>query len=267
MSFDSKLRSDLPIVVKIGGSLITNKAGYCELNSEKAVAVGREIAALDPALCRRLIVLIGGGSFSHGIALKYGLVDVRPQTVRADFARITIGMFRMMSTIAELWRDVGVSTYPIQAATIVRIEAGELRLTADYFLTSMASQLVPVTTGDIAPLPDGSSYLVASDWLPVLIAREIAIACAVFLTDVPGIIDMATGNSIPTVTLNSAGLARASAVTSSKPDVTGGMALKLKAALALAELGVCSRIVDGRQTGTLGRALSSVGWCGTEIVP
>ncbi len=266
MSIDSALTGDLPIVVKIGGSLVTNKAGYCELNSERTIALGREIAALDPALRQRLIVLLGGGSFSHGIALKYGLVNVRPETVRADFSRITIGMFHMMSMIADLWRDVGVNVYPIQTATAVRLDGGEPRLLAHQFSTSMAHQLVPMATGDVALLPDRSSCLLSADWLPVLLAREIRIAGVVFMTDVPGIIDRTSGNSIPTVALRSPDVARASVAGSSNPDVSGGMAGKLEAALALAALGISSRIVDGRETGALGGALSGVGWSGTDVV-
>lgn len=266
MSVASDVRVALPIVVKIGGSLITNKAGFCEHNTERIVALGNEIAALEPALRRRLIVILGGGSFSHGIALRYGLVDVPPSAVRADFSRLTIGMFRMMATIADLWREAGINVYPIQPATQVRIAGGELRVTADHFVTSLAHELVPLTTGDIALLPHLTSRPVSGDWLAVLLAREIRIACAVFMTDVPGIVDRASGTTIPTVSLRSPDTARASVGGSSNPDVTGGMAAKLEAALSLAALGVTTRIIDGRESSALANALSGVGWSGTEVV-
>ena len=61
-----------PIILKIGGSAITDKTGELAAKTEIINRLAEEIKRAD---LDNLIVVHGGGSFGHPNALKYGLKE------------------------------------------------------------------------------------------------------------------------------------------------------------------------------------------------
>jgi isopentenyl phosphate kinase len=250
-------------IVKLGGSLITHKSGYCQLDREAVERLGRELAhALAQAAAPPLIVL-GGGSFGNGIALRYGLHLGGFR--QADLSRMTCGMQQLMSEVACVWRAQRIAVFPIQASAVISMRMTTLALNADPIRDALALGLVPVISGDLV-LAD-PPRIVSSDLIPAMVARSLPVRRVSFLTDVPGLFDMSGGQPVllrritPTMATHATSIAGCSSV----QDVTGGMKTKVAASFELLAMGVESHYVDGRVTGALRDVLCGRRHAGTRF--
>ena len=61
------------VLVKLGGSLITDKSGDCNPRVEVIDRLASEIAAAQPKMSERLILGHGSGSFGHASAARHGV--------------------------------------------------------------------------------------------------------------------------------------------------------------------------------------------------
>jgi len=68
----NKLSEAKPTILKIGGSVITDKNGELAAKTEDINRIAEEIKRAD---AENLVVVHGGGSFGHPTAKKYGIKD------------------------------------------------------------------------------------------------------------------------------------------------------------------------------------------------
>lgn len=73
-----------PIVLKIGGSVITDKSGELAARTEVINRISEEITK---ANVKKLAIIHGGGSFGHPTAQKYGIKEgLREEIQKVGFA-------------------------------------------------------------------------------------------------------------------------------------------------------------------------------------
>lgn len=250
-------------IVKLGGSLIANKGGYCQLNRQMVERLGNELAQALAQHAPLPLIVLGGGSFGNGIPLRYGLDQ--PGFRVKDLSRMPFGMHQLMSEVASLWRERGIAVFPLQASAMVSVSNRQFELNPRPIFDALAQGLIPLTSGDLI-LSDPPCIL-SSDHIPALVAQRMPVARVTFLTDVCGLLDRSRGNAGPVrrVTLESAESALALAGRSALQDVTGGMKTKVRASLELLQLGVESEMVDGRIAGVFRRVLGGQQVRGTHF--
>src|SRR5262249_52684993 len=136
-------------------------------------------------------------------------------------------------------------------------------------LLALEHGLLPVLYGDVVLDRAQGVAICSTERLLALLARRlpesgIAVRRALWLGETAGVWD-AEGRTIPRLTrADLAGLGGALGGAAGT-DVTGGMRHRVETALDLADLGIPSLILDGREPGLLERALAGETVPGTEI--
>ncbi len=170
-------------VIKLGGSVITNKRKPLTYRSYVTRRIARELKDE-----RRLIVIHGGGSFGHYIVKKYGLnrkgfcltryyMEVLNNLVVRDFLKENV-LCTGISTFSLINKDLNLN--PI--------------------LKLLNSNIVPIIFGDII-IENNEYRIVSGDALTVEIANKLNIETIIFLVDVDGILDQ-NRNVIKRVNIN-----------------------------------------------------------------
>lgn len=247
-------------LVKLGGSLITDKTKRRTVENERLARLAAEIAAgwSDGGL----VVGHGSGSFGHPEAQAAGLAGGAGGR-RLDSPADRMGIARTQSAALALHRTIiagliaaGVPAYSQPPSGFLVTDDGAARGEAPVPLAeALRLGLAPVTMGDVAIDRRRGAAIVSTetvfeflaDALPTL---GITVRRVVWLGVVAGVLDDA-GRPIPRIDATNVEAASAAAGGSPAVDVTGGMQHRLAAAWRLARRGVESLIIDGREPGLL----------------
>ena len=247
-----------PMIVKLGGSVITDK------RRNKPIARMRDIKRLarEIAKARRsrpLILLYGGGSFGHPLARQYRLSG-RALSRGAFFGlgKTSAAMRVLGGVLAGALMDEGIPIVPLQTSAFVKEEKGRLISTNLPLLkTILAKGGVPLLGGD-GVIADGRRIEIASaDRLAVTLARHFHSHKVFFATDVDGVYKTFPPKKeerpLRTITRKSLGAFSQTSAKGNARDVTGAMGGKLRALFALRACTVT--IFNGLTPGALGEVL------------
>jgi isopentenyl phosphate kinase len=232
------------VFVKFGGSFISPKRSKREvLLGSRIETAAREIRrALDYAAKHGggmgLVIGHGAGRFGHAPAKHYGARQ--GYTKRFGWEPLPVireAMLRMNLRLIEHCRRGGLSPLTVSPFAIAEGRAGKLcRLHTATIRQLLKNGQIPLIHGDII-LDSRQGFGIAStEEQLVRLAEEIRFDRIVMLTDVDGVHD-ADGAAIPLITPRSFERHLDSVGGSHGPDVTGGMADKVKKLLCLVESG------------------------------
>jgi isopentenyl phosphate kinase len=262
------------ILVKLGGSLITDKARAETSRLPVIRRLAGEIARAAARAPVRLIVGHGSGSFGHVAAARYrlagGLVG-QDQLPGVSFTQERAAALHRQ-VVTELLA-AGACPYSIAPSSALVTAGGEAVAFFDEpLLLALEQGLLPVLYGDVVMDREQGVAICSTERLFSLLARRlpergITIRRALWLGETAGVWD-GEGRTIPRLTRAACegmeGTIGGSAQ-SAGTDVTGGMRHRVETALDLADLGIPSLILDGREPGLLERALAGEEVPGTVI--
>lgn len=259
-------------LIKLGGSVITNKEVPMSLRPQVLKRLVREIAdAKKKHPDEYFVVGHGQGSFGHVPAVKYKTMDgfvneeskmgmAIVQDIAARLNRIVVREF--------IDRNIpAVSLCP--SNSIVTQKRKPHTYFTDVFEQYMRKGLFPVTGGDVLVDEEQgctiwSTEEVLSFFAKAFVKKGWDVRQIVHVVEVDGVYD-ADGHVFPEVSRENWDEVK-KAVTGTKGfDVTGGMLLKIQESLDLAKLGIHSKILSGMKKGNLYAALTDGDWKGTEI--
>jgi isopentenyl phosphate kinase len=263
------------ILVKLGGSLITDKAQAemprLPVIRRLAGEIARARAALPSGV--RLIVGHGSGSFGHVAAARYRLAE----GLDAGSSEQLLGISLTQERAAALhWRVMtellaaGALPFSIAPSSALVTAAGEPASFADEpLLLALERGLLPVLYGDVVLDREQGVAICSTERLFTLLAhrlpeRGITVRRALWLGETAGVWD-GEGKVIPRFTRADFPGMEGSLGAAAGTDVTGGMRHRVETALALADLGITSQILDGREPGLLERALAGETVPGTIV--
>ncbi|HEX6202501.1 MAG TPA: isopentenyl phosphate kinase [Thermoanaerobaculia bacterium] len=262
------------LLVKWGGSLITDKRTPEAARPAEIARLAGELAAGLPAARRRGLAVVlghGSGSFGHVAAARHRVAE---GLAPGDAAQLA-GIAETQSRAAALHRLVldalaaaGVAAWSIAPSSMLVTAGGEPAATcAEPVARALSTGLLPVVYGDV--VADRRQGVAIASTETVFLALAAALpehgwraAEALWLGDTPGVYDD-TGRPLPALTPAEA--ARLAPGGSAGTDVTGGMAHRLAAAVALAEAGTPSTIADGRTPNLLADHLATGTSPGTRV--
>lgn len=229
------------IIVKLGGSLITDKARYCHANVTRIDEFGLQISQLITQGVQ-LIVILGGGSFGNQIPIRYNLLDpIRRNSV--DIPKMTIGMQKWRELVCQRWRKLGIGVHPFQLASMLWRSDQGLQHNFSPIGCALQAGLVPLLTGDMIMSADGGIEIFSSDRLVEIIPNYVSVDRIVMLTDVDGVLH--NGRVVERVNADNVIEILRSCGASKNPDVTGGMLTKVEAMWKAASMGVPGNICNG----------------------
>lgn len=214
-------------VLKLGGSVVTEK-DRPETIDERALRRAAE-AVGDAA--DDLVVIHGGGSFGHHHASRHGVTTTEGTTDAVAVRDVHGAMKRLNAAVVDALVVAGcpaLPVHPLSAAS--RDAAGELSLPTDHLATMLAEGFVPVLHGDVVVHEGAGATVLSGDELVVAVASSLSAQRVGLCSAVPGVYD-ASGAVIDRIgSLDEVGDALGE---SDETDVTGGMAGKVRALLAL----------------------------------
>jgi isopentenyl phosphate kinase len=259
-----------PIILKLGGSAITDKTMEATPKTEIINRLAEEIKRAD---LDNLIVVHGGGSFGHPTAAKYGIKGGYKDdpTQKFGFAE-THHMMTVLNGLvmdAMIWHEIpAVSIAPSSCFITENCRIQHFDETVLEFMAKMV--FTPVMYGD-AVLDNKLGFTVLSgDQLVAYLAIKYKAAKIVVGVDTDGLFDSdpkTNPNAKPykKLTLEELKELLPKLSKTASIDVTGGMAGKIAELIPAIEAGVHVTVTGATKGLSIYRALTDQSVLGTEI--
>ncbi|HWH09288.1 MAG TPA: isopentenyl phosphate kinase [Candidatus Thermoplasmatota archaeon] len=236
--------------MKLGGSVLTDKAQYRTARPDVLARLARELAKAEGPLC----VVHGAGSYGHVLAKRHGLKDGKGEPAHA--ARVHADVRLLQSLVCDALQDAGLHALALSTSDL------GLDGVPPRARDALALGFVPVIPGDVVLDAQQRWRILSGDVLMVQLAKALQPRRAVFVTDVDGIHDRwPDGKLLPRIGPGDApfaGEARGD-------DVTGGMAGKLRRARDVAATGCEVLVVNGTAPGRVADAVAMRDVVGTLV--
>ncbi len=240
------------ILLKLGGSVITDKSGDCAIDH---AAISRLAGVIGSRPGIPLLIIHGAGSCGHPEAKRFRLAEGLDGSNLSGVFATHRSVRRLNDAVVEALRENGVEAIGISPIASAVADNGRIRSFASDPLDAMLRKnMVPVLHGDVVMDCSRGASIVSGDQL----ARHLAVALGCtrvgLATDVPGVIDRE--QIVRVITPESAGGIALEG--SAHDDVTDGMRGKINELLVLAREGIPSDIfhasrladfLDGRPHG------------------
>ena len=172
------------LVVKVGGSLFSDKRLDRTVDEVALEAHSAAIALLAKEAPGRVVFVSGGGAFGHAAARELDLGD--PHAALP----LTEANFALKWKWTQALRAQGAPALPLQvSAFCTRGESGELQVSHGVLRQMLAQGALPVLSGDAIVCPDGALKILGSDRVPeALLGLRPGSMRVVTLTNVPGLL-------------------------------------------------------------------------------
>lgn len=224
-----------PVLVKLGGSVVTFKDKPLSANFEAIDRISSVLAGVSP-----LVVVHGGGSFGHYWSVKY---DMHTKPAAYDLHGISVvheSMVALDQVIVNSLIKAGANPYAVAPPVFT---SGHRPLPAKIKEIGKMAQagITPVTYGDVVHMGGKKYSILSGDALMSMLAKALRPSKVVFATNVDGIYqDMKAKELVSEMRPD--GMVEFSNVLA---DVTGGMQRKAREAFKIASLGMDVMMVNG----------------------
>lgn len=166
------------IIIKFGGSVITDKAKYRSFRGE---VVKRLISELPRS---NLILVHGGGSFGHIISKQYSLHNGLDNQNALQFVQVQNDMIELNLSIMKSLFEAEIPAISIPVHSF-HIYAKEFNF--EIFEKFLKLGFVPVSYGDIILNSEKKVAICSGDYLIEKLAEHFKPEQVIFVTDVDGI--------------------------------------------------------------------------------
>ena len=173
-------------ILKLGGSVITQKDQYFTPDTENIQRLAAEIA---DSKNQKMIVVHGAGSFGHPVAKKYNISDgLKSRDQLIGFSETHQAMTRLNQVIVDTLLETGVPAFGISASSMLVTQGrriNEIDLSLIKLLLEL--ELIPVMYGDAVLDTEQGIAILSGDQLVVRLAIELGAEVIIFGSDVDGI--------------------------------------------------------------------------------
>jgi isopentenyl phosphate kinase len=259
------------IFLKLGGSLITDKTRPETPRLEVLQRLAGEIAAARDSRPGLSILLgHGSGSYGHSVASRYG--THRGAASEEDW-RGFAEVWHVANALNRLVVDAMVSaglpaiSFPPSASALA--DGGEIvDLAIEPVARALGSGLLPIVAGDVAFDRQRGSTIISTERVFARLAQALQPTHLLLAGVDRGVFADFPANTRIFDRLREADLGPATLTGSAATDVTGGMADKVRHAMAMARAapGLEVRIFSGMEPGAVQAALLGI-QIGTLVVP
>ena len=231
------------IILKLGGSVITDKGADCRVNHAVLSGIAAAIAG---APTTGIVVVHGAGSCGHPEARKYRL-DKGAAAGQTEGIVVTHSAVSALNAeVVAALRSAGVQAIGVHPLHAGVADKGRLISFESRHLEKMlALGMVPVIHGDVVMDLSRGACIVSGDQLVRYLAVALKCNHVGLATDVPGVLD--GRRVVPEITPQTMHTLQIG--NSSHTDVTGGMKGKIDELLGLAMAGTGSDIFEVSRLG------------------
>lgn len=256
-------------LIKLGGSLITDKNVQASFREEAMQRIAGEIQAARTARSDvKMILGHGSGSFGHFEAKKYNTMQgVHTPEDWQGFTRVAAAAARLNDLVSQVCyeHDLPVLRYAPSASALAR-EGAILDMSLKPLERALDVNLIPLVYGDVAFDTVRGGTIVSTETVFTYLAQNLPVTQILLLGEVNGVLDL-DQNVIPRITPDTYESIKPALKGSGGVDVTGGMLTKVEDMLSLiTEKPYLSiRIFNGHTADLLRQALMDEPILGTII--
>jgi len=259
----------MTILIKLGGSLITDKTKAKTFRRESVGIIARQVLRLrDLDQGMRIVIGHGSGSFGHFEARKYRTVEgVHTSQQRQGFVQVGAVAAELSLLVQNEFLAAGLPIMRFQPSTTVVARKGQIKSFDSRALSLALDQgLVPLIHGDIALDERIGGTIISTEALFAHLVEPLAVEQIILLGEVDGVFNQ-HGEVVPLITPSSFAELRYALSGSHGIDVTGGMLQKVESMIALARACPSLKVIiaNGSRDGILVDLLSNRHHFGTRI--
>lgn len=169
------------IIVKLGGSIITEKSSYKRFRKRTTGRIIKELAEIEEPMA----IVHGGGSFGHIMAKEYNLPGKITDKSRIGASIIHKDMVDLNQMVTSMLLENGISAVSFPPSTYI---CGEKKGygTLEAFLEA---GLTPVSFGDIYLKSREEIGIYSGDRIMLDLSERLKPRRAIFISDVDGLYD------------------------------------------------------------------------------
>lgn len=224
-------------LIKLGGSLITDKTKKAHFREDVMRRIVREIAEVyrvNPA--SQLLIGHGSGSYGHFEAKQHDTMSgVQSPEQWLGFSKVAFVASHLNFLVAQTFFDADLPIMRFQPSATVLAEDGIIQK-MDTFTIQQALQagLIPLTHGDVAFDSVRGGTIISTETVFTYLVHHLPVKKIILLGEVDGVYD-ADKVVIPQITPTNFEQVNAAIEGSSGVDVTGGMLTKVQDMLNLVQ--------------------------------
>jgi len=239
------------ILIKLGGSVITDKTRYRTFNAGRVMRLCKEIKDSGESV----IVVHGAGSFGHMLAKEYGLNDGFKDTSQIPaVAKVCYDVRDLNAMIVKALNDAGLPAVSVPTGSCFLMDDRELILDDPKVLTAMFDKgIMPVLFGDVVMDRKWGFAICSGDQIIEKLTKVFRPSRVVFVSDIDGLYDKDPKKNkdaklIETVTES---VMNDVETDINVDDVTGGVRSKMEIMLKMCSGGSDCVLVNGTVEGRL----------------
>ena len=252
-----------PIIIKLGGSIISDKTKRSTPRLDTIKQLVKEISAVKS---HPLIVVHGGGSYGHFPAKEYQVAKGgRSRKKKVGVTETALEMTNLGHLIHKAFLEIQQPAIPIRSSSIIvtldgRISHMDLQALQEF----LRQGFIPLLSGDVAADTVTGFTIISGDQISMYLARLLGSKKVIFATDVEGLytadpkedkkarrIDLITSDTLDEM-LDEIAIG----ASSDAADVTEGMRGKITEIFKGLPEGCEVIITDIRRPGTLNKIIS-----------
>ncbi len=257
------------LLVKLGGSVITQKSRYRVVRTRDLARLARELV---PSARAGLLVVHGAGSFGHVLARRYGLArGLHRPDQRLGLARVQADVRTLNLVVLRALERVKIPAVAVPPSVVARFDDGQLAsFDGDPFDHFLRLGFTPVSFGDAVLDARRGVAICSGDDVMVELAKRFRPDRVVFAADVDGVFTADPKKDRAAKRLAEVSPATLSSIdlySRTVDDVTGSLHAKLLKMAKIARYAEDVRIVNGLTPGRVAKALRGLSVPGTKVVP
>ena len=253
------------ILIKLGGSIITDKTQYGTFNRDAIRRLCGEIGRSG----EEVIIVHGGGSFGHVLAKEYSLQDgfSDPEQIPA-VAKVQYDMRRLNLMVIEELLNADIPAVSVPPGACFMMDDGKLLLDdPEVLLSASGKGIMPVMFGDVVFDRRKGFGICSGDQIMEALCGIYDPERAVFVSDVDGLFDKdpKTNPDAKLLTEVTSELLERVSSESSVDDVTGGVRAKMESMLRMTSPKRDCVLVNGSAEGRLYSLLKGTSVISTTV--
>ncbi|MCL4325457.1 MAG: isopentenyl phosphate kinase [Candidatus Thermoplasmatota archaeon] len=239
-------------IVKLGGSVITDKSRYKKLNRNVIDRLILEIANAK----KEIILVHGGGSFGHTLAkegnIGHGTVDNTDLT-RSIVSRISYDMVELNLFIGNMMVKHGLNPFAIAPHSFIVQKEGSVKAINIAMIKKVLDKgLIPVIYGDVVIDTKWGYSIISGDDIIYRLSEKIKPEKVIFVSDVDGVLDKNKKVISMLSSINTKNIASMK----KKIDVTGSIFKKIEVMKKISGNGINVMFINGKVRNRLYCALT-----------
>jgi len=258
-----------PVILKLGGSVITHKEKPLTPNRE---AVNRLAHEISQANVSSLIVVHGGGSFGHPIAKAHRINEgFKDPSQIMGFSKTHQAMKKLNKLVMDVLIRRNIPAVEVQPSSFIVTKSDRIKTMGNKIVKKLLETgFVPVLYGDAVLDLDKGFTILSGDQLVSSLATHLAAERIIIGVDIDGLYTSdpkkdETAKLIQHITLQELKNMQHEIKGATVTDVTGGMLGKISELIPAVEMGIHVLIINASKPDNVYKALKEQEVVGTLI--